>query len=691
MAKPKKKQKQKPVEVNAPTPKLESKGGVLNERLPHLVVFLLGFFLYANTISFEYALDDKLYITHNDFTKEGLDGIKDLVTTDLLVGFYGRDKNLLEGGRYRPLPLITYAIEYELWEDNKPGVSHFISALLYGAICLLLYVILLQLFRNRDNDKWWWSIPFVAAVLYATHPIHTEIAATIKGRVEMMAVFFGLLSLYHTIRYYDTAKVKYLVFAILGILASFFSKEDGINFLGVIPLTLIFFREFSINKLAVALAPMIVGAGIYFFVRSMFINTSSADVPPELMNAPFMHAQGGERLATIMFTWGLYIKLMFLPHPLTHDYYPWHPLLKGEGATLDGGYPYFNWGDMEVIISAAAVIGLTAWALIGLRKKSVYSYGILLFFGTFILYSNLVFDIGTFMNERFMFIPSIGFCIIIAYVLVKESGRWIKDVKLVQGLLVVVLLAFSVKTISRNYAWENDFSLTTTDVKVSVNSAKCNLVGGGALVDAADKERNPSKKREMLLQGIKYLRHSIELYPTYIEPMLVLGNAHFKLGEFNNAIVYYENCLKINRDYVFVHNNLYLTADTLTKVGRIDDAIQAYQVLERYKPSGRVYAKLGEAFGRYKQDMTTAEKYLEKAIELEPKNEEHWLKLGTVFAMRGEVGRAMGAFNSALEINPKNAGVLKNIGILYMQMGQQEKGQEFIDRAIAIDPNQAKR
>lgn len=681
--------KQQPKQAEPPQPQLETKQDV-KDRLSYFVIFLLGFFLYANTVTFDYALDDKLYVTHNNFTKKGFEGIKDLVTTDLLIGFYGRDKNLLEGGRYRPLPLVTYAIEYELWGPN-PHISHFISAALYAAICLLLYIILLQLFQGWEKGKWWWSVPFVAAVLYATHPIHTEIAATVKGRVEMMSVLFGLLALYHTIRYYDTDKPKYLIFAILGILTSFFSKEDGINFLGVIPLTLLFFREIDIKKLALALAPIFVGAGIYFAVRFQFIHASSADVPPELMNAPFMHATGSERLATIMFTWGLYLKLMFIPHPLTHDYYPWHPLLKGEGATLEGGYPYFNWGDMEVILSSLAVIGLTVVAILGLRKRTVYSYGILLFFGTFILYSNLVFDIGTFMNERFMFIPSIGFCIIIAHILVKESGKWLKNPQILQGALLVVLLAFSIKTISRNYAWESDFSLTTTDVKVSVNSAKCNLVAGGALVDKVDTERNPAKKREMLNQGIKYLKHSIELYPTYIEPTLVLGNAYFKLGEFNTAVAYYENCLRINPDYVFVHNNLYLTGDTLTKAGRIDDAIKAYNVLEKYKPSGKVYAKLGEAYGRYKQDLTTAEKYLNKAVEVEPNNEEHWLKLGTVYAMRQEIDRSMEAFNKGLAINPNNAGLLKNVGVLYMQMGQPEKGQEYINKAIQIDPSQANR
>ena len=70
-------------------------------RWPMLIVFLLGLGLYIQTANYEYALDDKLVITHNYITKKGFAGIAEHFQTDFLVGFFGKQKNLLEGGRYR--------------------------------------------------------------------------------------------------------------------------------------------------------------------------------------------------------------------------------------------------------------------------------------------------------------------------------------------------------------------------------------------------------------------------------------------------------------------------------------------------------------------------------------------------------------------------------------------------------------
>lgn len=688
--KPNRKDKLKATEQKSediPWTKEEPKQEFLQQWGVHLAMFFFGFLLYANTISFEYALDDKLYITHNQFTKQGIAGIPDLVSHDLLVGFYGKDKNLLEGGRYRPLALITYAIEYELLGES-PQFSHFVSAFLYGLICLLLYSILMLLFPQQRSK--WWSVALVGAALFAAHPLHTEIAATIKGRVEMMSVLFGLVSLYYTIRYYDERKVQFLAFSALAFFAGFMSKEDTVNFIGIIPLTLIFFREFRAKDFVTAMSPVVLATLVYMGIRMSAIQSGDGEVVPELMNAPFMHATGGERLATIMFTWGLYIKLMFFPHPLTHDYYPWHPLLEGEGATLDGGYPYFNWGDMEVILSALVVFSLVAIAIIGALRKNVYSWGILVFFGSFLLYSNLVFDIGTFMNERFMFIPSIGFCVILGYAFVEVLPKYIKSPQILKGLLAVILLAYSAKTISRNYAWENDYSLTTTDVLTSVNSAKANLVAGGSYVDKATEARKPQERQRLLQIAIKHLKHSRELYPGYIEPTLLLGNAYYNSGDWPMALAYYDLCMQMNPNYVFTEKNLKMLGDTLTRAGNADLAIKTYETLIKYKPSAKAYGELGGVYGRYKQDLAKAEEYVRKGLELEPNNTDIIIKLGTIYAMRGQMQQALEIFNSGLTIDPDNPGLLKNIGITYHNLGQEDKANAYMQQAAQEEAKQRK-
>ena len=63
--------------------------------LPRYLIFLLGCLLYINTIPFDYTLDDKIVITHNEFNKQGFSGIPDIMAYDLFVGFYGKKKDLI--------------------------------------------------------------------------------------------------------------------------------------------------------------------------------------------------------------------------------------------------------------------------------------------------------------------------------------------------------------------------------------------------------------------------------------------------------------------------------------------------------------------------------------------------------------------------------------------------------------------
>ncbi|MFA5783185.1 MAG: hypothetical protein WC868_13035, partial [Bacteroidales bacterium] len=99
--------------------------------LPVYLLFGFVLLLYANSLFNQYALDDRLMITENQFTKKGFNGIGDILSTDSFVGFFGKQKNLVAGGRYRPLSHITFAIEYALFGFN-PFIGHLINILLYA-------------------------------------------------------------------------------------------------------------------------------------------------------------------------------------------------------------------------------------------------------------------------------------------------------------------------------------------------------------------------------------------------------------------------------------------------------------------------------------------------------------------------------------------------------------------------------
>lgn len=81
----------------------------------YIVLLLVSILIYGYTSTFGYVLDDALYIPDNAFTKKGLSGVVDHLSNEALVGFYGEQKDLLTGGRYRPLAPITYSLEYAVF------------------------------------------------------------------------------------------------------------------------------------------------------------------------------------------------------------------------------------------------------------------------------------------------------------------------------------------------------------------------------------------------------------------------------------------------------------------------------------------------------------------------------------------------------------------------------------------------
>jgi protein O-mannosyl-transferase len=202
--------------------------------------FALGFLLYANTFGHGYAFDDSVAITDNKFTQKGLAGIGDLLTKDFFEGIYG-DQLELVGGRYRPLSLITFAAEKSFFGQNA-GLSHAINAFFYGFAAFLFYKVLRRLLPQ------WPLLVFLSTLLWTLHPLHTEVVANIKSRDELLS-FIGLFAaLGFLLRYLESRQNKHLIGMGIAYLLALLSKENGITFLAVLPLTAWVFRQDQMKK-----------------------------------------------------------------------------------------------------------------------------------------------------------------------------------------------------------------------------------------------------------------------------------------------------------------------------------------------------------------------------------------------------------------------------------------------------------
>ena len=304
-----------------------------------LILSALAFVLYANTISHEFVLDDKIVITENQFTKQGFSGIGDIFSHDSMTGFFGKDKNLVAGGRYRPLSMAVHAIEWEIFGEN-PTMYHFINVLCYLLTGVLLFYVLLIFFPASSTVSA--GIAFVSTTIFIAHPLHTEVVANIKSRDELMSILLAIAAFAGVLKWLQEKKSIWLVVSSVLFLLSLLSKESSVVFVGLVPLAIYtLMPKRSIKDAVMAALPFLLMTVVYLAIRFAVIGSAKTEIAKELMNNPFLNASSSEQYATIFLTLVYYLKLTFLPHPLTHDYYPTQ-------------IPIVEWDNGLVIVSVLA-------------------------------------------------------------------------------------------------------------------------------------------------------------------------------------------------------------------------------------------------------------------------------------------------------------------------------------------------
>ena len=226
-----------------------------------LAVF--SFILYANTIANDYNIDDELVTKNHPLTSQGIKGLVKIFSSPYYADASG---NVYE---YRPIVLASFAIEHQFFGDSA-AVSHFLNALLYGLLIFVLFKLLRSLFENYNL-----LLPLLATLLFAAHPIHTEVVASIKNRDEILAFLFGILALSMAVKYIKSNKYSHLLLTLLLFLLGILSKKSVLPFALIIPMALIFFKKPNLSQLLYLVVPLsIIGSATsYFFdinIRFLF-------------------------------------------------------------------------------------------------------------------------------------------------------------------------------------------------------------------------------------------------------------------------------------------------------------------------------------------------------------------------------------------------------------------------------------
>lgn len=654
-----------------------------------LLISLLVLLSYSNSLTLDYALDDRLVIFENDYTLKGYDGVKDVFTKDSFSGYFGHSKNLVAGGRYRPIAQLTFIIEYELFGGNLkekvgfnrdpkneqlfedsilPFIGHVNNILLYLLLCFIVFQTLKLLFPDEKSKEWYSSIPFLATLLFALHPIHTEAVTNIKGRDEILSMLGSMSALYFSLRYVNTRKLKYLLFSFITFLLGLFSKENAITFLAIVPLSVFYLQDKkSWKDYLFPMLPLLIGSIIFLTVRTQVLGSIMAsETETNILNNPFIGSTFWEKMATVLITWGLYLKLMIFPHPLTHDYYPYQIEIT-------------NFSNPLVWLILVFVGWIIYYSIKTLLSRNIAAYAILFFIITFSITSNLFYSVGTLMNERFVFASLLGFSIISASILQYIIQKNI-FIKWRQNIAIIILLPFVLfycgKTFTRNFVWQDDISLFTNDVKVSLNSIKCNVSAGGSYI----KLYHETKKERNLMLAKKYLDKALKLDPTSYNGLLLMAEYHFLKKDYATSYQIYSKLATNNpNDQIAVQNKSIALqrwkGSQLEMIGEMivkKEIKQAFelinQILIENPDNPDAISLKGKIFGQGLNQLDSARFYFKKALMINPNHVSSLENMGVSYAIQGDITKAMDFLSRAQEINPESESIRKNMELVRSNM-----------------------
>ncbi|MFN4854221.1 MAG: tetratricopeptide repeat protein [Bacteroidota bacterium] len=612
------------------------------ERTPIIqksLLFILGFFaiaVYLNTLSNGYTLDDFSVQKENNIVNQGSKGIPLIWKSSYRFGYLN-----VQDGLYRPLTLTVFALQWEFFPD-KPWFGHFINLLLFVLTVLFGFVFLRKHFP--DWPEW---IAFWGMLLFAVHPIHTEVTGSIKSLDELMSFLFGLLATDGVLTYAKENRIAALVRACVFFFLALLSKESAVLFLGMIPLFLWYQNDLPLTRRGFgAILPM--GALMIFLLMRRQILGSSVGLENVSVIDNLLMATGNtsEKFATVCVILGMYLKLLILPYPLLYNY-------------SYNQIPIVGFTDPKAILCLliyATLIAVSVWGILKRKRWALFS-GIYLL--GLVLYSNLVITIGAAMGERFIYFSSFGFCLALPALLgagSKGKGTamtWLNDPEKKISLYVLssIVLVFSILTIKRNPDWKDNLTLYRKDLPKSLQSARSNYYLGNELIKlVGDTMKDAEKRKTWIEEAIGYLRHAEEIIPDYPDALTQMGVGYYRLGNYKEAEKCYKQALKTQANDAISINNL---AAIYFMSGRYNEAIAMY----------------------------------EKASTLNPRFTDAIVNMGSCYGMLGKYPESINMFERALQIDPSNAKALFYMSKSYAFIGKKEKAEELLKQAQSIDPS----
>ena len=460
----------------------------------------------------------------------------------------------------------------------------------------------------------------------------------------ILMFLFGILSIWAVFKYFDLKKWHYILYAFIFIILGYWTKPTVSILLATLPLFLYFSDRITIKKALIIY--IILGAFLFVFGKlpSLFLEKISRQFL--FQENPLVDADLPTKIGTGLGIMLFYLKKLILPYPLSFYYgYNTIPILK--------------------IISTTSIISFiifsisSGFALFKLKQKSIISFAILGFVLSLFLYSNIITkNIAGIVADRYMFIPSLFFSIIIIFLIFKITKQNIfksKDEvfnRKVFYIVLILLIPYFVIDYNRNAQWNTANSLIEHDVTHLQNSAMANEIYATNRLSAINNLKTNNEKKEALEKAIKHYKISLDIYPEYKFSLSSLANIYFVYyKDYTQAAYYYKEYIKIDSTEFNIIKN---TGFCFEKLKDYKQSIYYYQKAIKLKPNDFKTISLLANKYYFIGNKQKGDYFNNQLLKINPNSEIPYVNTGNYFFIQKDTIKAVKSYQKALRINPNN-------------------------------------
>jgi tetratricopeptide (TPR) repeat protein len=651
-------------------------------------VLLITAFAFFNSLDGQFVYDDRLQVVRNP-TITNLANIPRMFVQSVWQ-FLNETDQAAAGPYYRPLFNIALIVNYALFGLQTFG-WHLVSLLAHLAAVFLVYRLARQWTLARETA-------LAAALLFGLHPAHSESVAWVAALPDpLTAVFILAALLLYERHYHDQRKSKAMLAASIALaFAAMLSKE-----VAVMLAVFLFVRELldrdssqpisnTLTQAAKRAAPYFALVVVYLALRYVALGFLRQD------DATSAHISQLQVLLTIPAVLLRYARMLFVPYPLAVVY--------NQTYVMSAADPHF-WG---AALAVAAI--LIAAAL--LVRRSPVGRRALAFTLIFIL---PVLNLKAFrpqeslLHDRYLYLPSIGFCLLMAMAIAWLAARVAARREQVFAVATAaVALIFFVLTFSQNMTWQSEAAMTEHALRVTPNwPFMHNYIGAYAF----EQQRYSDAERAYL--------DALNDDPNFYDALSNLGDVYRVQNRLAESEQMYLRAIAAGAPYADTHYNLGVV---YTSQGRLSDAEQALQKAVEMEPSKAnarynlawVYdneGKAQEAEQAYNETLKVKPSYPEPRINLgvlltkqgrfkealdqllvartyAPTHPVMLYALGDAYYRLGRYDEAIASFNQLKEREPQHRLVYTGLGLCYEAKGDKEHARENYQLATRVAPDE---